>query len=61
VASAVSWDVARALRAGCAAAFVSRPGKVLDPLASQPDGVGPDLAAVAEQIIRVETLQHGGN
>jgi 2-haloacid dehalogenase len=59
--AAHGWDVAGALRAGCAAAFVSRPGRVLDPLAPRPDIVGPDLTAVAEQIIAVETLQPGGN
>ncbi|HEX9282938.1 MAG TPA: haloacid dehalogenase type II [Gemmatimonadales bacterium] len=52
--AAHSWDVAGALRAGCAAAFVSRPGKVLDPLAPSPDVVGPDLEAVAAGIIAVE-------
>jgi len=52
--AAHSWDVAGALRAGCAAAFVTRPGKVLDPLASRPDVVGPDLDAVAAGIIAVE-------
>jgi len=52
--AAHSWDVAGALRAGCAAAFVSRPGKVLDPLAPEPDVVGPDLEAVAAGIIAVE-------
>ena len=30
--AAHSWDIAGALNAGCAAAFVARPGKVLDPL-----------------------------
>jgi 2-haloacid dehalogenase len=52
--AAHSWDVAGALRAGCAAGFVSRPGKVLDPLAPRPDVVGPDLEAVAAGIIAVE-------
>jgi len=52
--AAHSWDVAGALRAGCAAAFVSRPGKILDPLAPRPDVVGPDLEAVAAGIIAVE-------
>lgn len=58
--AAHDWDIAGALRAGCAAAFVSRPGKVLDPLAPPPDVVGPDLGAVAEQIIAIETRQRGG-
>src|SRR5437867_2901479 len=49
----------RALRAGCAAGFVSRPGKVLDPLAPRPDVVGPDLEAVAAGIIAVEAEQGG--
>ncbi len=55
--AAHSWDVAGALRAGCAAAFVSRPGKVLDPLAPRPDVVGPDLEAVADGIIAVEAAR----
>ena len=49
--AAHGWDVAGALRAGCAAAFVARPGQFLDPLAPRPDIIGPDLAAVAERII----------
>jgi 2-haloacid dehalogenase len=50
--AAHAWDVVGAMRAGCAAAFVARPGKVLYPLAPTPDIVGPDLRSVAEQIIR---------
>jgi 2-haloacid dehalogenase len=49
--AAHSWDVAGALQAGCAAAFVARPGQVLDPLVSRPDVVGRDLADVAAQIL----------
>jgi 2-haloacid dehalogenase len=49
--AAHSWDVAGALRAGCAAAFVARPGMALDPLFGPPDIVGADLAAVAEAIL----------
>jgi 2-haloacid dehalogenase len=49
--AAHAWDVAGALRAGCAAAFVARPGMVLDPLAPRPDVVGRDLAEVAEQLL----------
>lgn len=52
--AAHAWDVAGALRAGCAAAFVARPGMVLDPLVERPDVVGADLAEVAERIIEVE-------
>lgn len=49
--AAHSWDITGALSAGCQAAFVARPGMVLSPLGDQPDIVGPDLAAVAEQVI----------
>jgi len=52
--AAHAWDVAGALRAGCAAAFVARPGQVLDPLAPRPDVVGPDLRAVAAAILERE-------
>lgn len=55
--AAHGWDVAGALRAGCAAAFVARPGKILDPLAAAPDVVGADLQEVAEEIVRVEQRQ----
>jgi len=48
--AAHAWDVAGALAAGCLAAFVARPGMVLSPLGEQPDVVGADLAAVADQI-----------
>ncbi|MFL6058439.1 MAG: haloacid dehalogenase type II [Rubrobacteraceae bacterium] len=50
-----SWDVAGALRAGCAAAFVARPGMVLDPLVERPDVVGVDLREVADRVLEVET------
>lgn len=49
--AAHAWDVAGAMVAGATAAFVARPGMVLDPLHPQPDIVGPDLAAVADAII----------
>lgn len=52
--AAHAWDVAGALRAGCTAAFVARPGKVLDPLAPPPDVAGADLRAVATQILERE-------
>jgi len=53
--AAHAWDVVGAMRAGCAAAFVARPGMVLNPLAERPDVVGSDLREVADQIIEVET------
>lgn len=49
--AAHSWDVAGAMRAGCSAAFVARPGMVLDPLAPRPHMVGDNLSAVAEAVI----------
>ena len=52
--AAHSWDVIGAMRAGCAAAFVARPGMVLDPLAEPPDVVGADLSEVAASIIAAE-------
>ena len=56
--AAHAWDVTGAMRAGCAAAFVERPGMVLNPLAQRPDVVGADLREVADRIIEVETGGH---
>jgi 2-haloacid dehalogenase len=53
--AAHAWDVVGAMRAGCAAAFVARPGMVLNPLAARPDVVGADLREVADQILEIET------
>jgi len=55
--AAHAWDVAGALRAGCAAAFVARPGKVLYPLGPQPDIIAADLRRVAALIVSAETGQ----
>lgn len=52
--AAHAWDVAGAARAGCAAAFVARPGKVFDPLVERPDIIGADLAEVADGILAVD-------
>ena len=52
--AAHAWDVAGALQAGCTAAFVARPGMVLNPLFERPDVVGADLREVADRIIEVE-------
>jgi 2-haloacid dehalogenase len=52
--AAHAWDVAGALRAGCAAAFVARPGLPFDPLLPRPDIVARDLRDAAEQIIASE-------
>ena len=50
--AAHAWDVAGALRAGCAAAFVAR--QPFDPLVERPDVVGANLAEVADGIIAAE-------
>ena len=52
--AAHAWDLVGAMQAGCAVAFVARPGKVFFPLVQRPDIEGPDLAAVAERIIDSE-------
>ncbi len=51
--AAHTWDVAGALRAGCAAAFVAR--QPFDPLVEEPDVIGANLAEVADGIIAAET------
>jgi 2-haloacid dehalogenase len=53
--AAHAWDIVGALQAGCAAAFVARPGKVLYPLAPSPDLVARDLVGVADAIIAAES------
>lgn len=52
--AAHAWDIVGALQAGCAGAFISRPGKVLFPLGPQPDIAGPELSSVARQILEKE-------
>jgi 2-haloacid dehalogenase len=54
-----AWDVTGAIRAGCAAAFVARPGMVLDPAGEQPDVVGRDLRDVTDEIIARERAEFG--
>lgn len=44
------------MQAGCAAAFISRPGKALSPGFPRPDIVGKDLREVAETTIKTERL-----
>jgi len=51
------WDVTGALRAGCAAAFVARPGQVMNPFGPQPDVRGADLGEVADKILVVELAE----
>ena len=49
--AAHDWDIAGAMHAGCAAAFVARPGQVLGSLQAKPDIIGTDLTEVARQIV----------
>jgi 2-haloacid dehalogenase len=49
--AAHAWDVAGALRSGSRAAFVARPGKVLDPLVDRPDLVVNDIDELADRLL----------
>lgn len=52
--AAHAWDVAGAMHAGCKAAFVARPGMVLDPIHVPPDIVGRNLSEVAAKIVAAD-------
>ena len=52
--AAHAWDVTGAIRAGARAAFVARPGMVLDPSGETPDVVGADLTEVADAIVAAD-------
>jgi len=52
--AAHAWDVHGALRAGCAATFISRPGHALFPLGPKPDILASDLRDAAARIIAAE-------
>ena len=52
--AAHAWDVVGALQAGCAAAFIARPGKVPYPLGPKPDVIAPDLVVAADLIVAAE-------
>lgn len=55
VVAAHAWDVLGALQAGCAAAFVSRPGKALFPMGPRPDVSAPTLSGVVDRILELDT------
>jgi 2-haloacid dehalogenase len=55
--SAHDWDVTGALRAGCAAAFLARPGQVMNPFGPQSDLKGSEFIEVVEKILSVEPEQ----
>ncbi|WP_343561779.1 haloacid dehalogenase type II [Kiloniella sp. b19] len=46
-----AWDLKGAARAGLRTAFLQRPGAMLYPLASEPDIVVPDLAALTDHLL----------
>ncbi|UCH28393.1 MAG: haloacid dehalogenase type II [Myxococcales bacterium] len=52
--AAHDWDIAGAMRAGCAGAYLLRPGMVLNPLYPAPDIAEVDLNRLAERIVEVE-------
>lgn len=49
------WDIIGAMAAGCRGAFVARDGIAFPSLVPQPDVCEPDLEALAEAIIRLDT------
>ena len=49
--AAHAWDVHGAMRAGCAGAFVARPGQALFPLTPPPDIVGRNVREVTDRIL----------
>ena len=51
--AAHGWDVAGAIWAGWRAAFISRPGAQLFPLAPVPEIVEPDMASAAKRLMSV--------
>ena len=55
--AAHAWDVGGAISAGCGAAFIERPGQVLDPLTPKPTYVATDLNDLARQILRQEEVR----
>ena len=54
--AAHAWDVSGAMAAGCHAAFVARSGLIPSPLGQQPDIIGADLAAVADELLSAELI-----
>lgn len=52
--AAHNWDTTGAIRAGCKAAFVARPGMVLGNLDEQPDIVAPTLTEAVSMILELK-------
>jgi 2-haloacid dehalogenase len=55
--AAHAWDIAGAAHAGYKTAFITRPGKVVDPSAKHPDIIGNDLASIADQLLARKTRE----
>jgi 2-haloacid dehalogenase len=51
--AAHGWDMAGALRAGARAAFISRPGQALYPLAPEPELTAPTLSDLANELVKM--------
>lgn len=49
--AAHAWDIAGAMAAGCEAAFIARPEKVLNPAGPKPAFEARDVSALAEQVV----------
>lgn len=54
--AAHGWDVFGAMRAGCRAAFVARPGKAVFPLGPEPELTADNLIDVADWVISKQNL-----
>jgi 2-haloacid dehalogenase len=52
--AAHAWDTTGAIRAGCEAAFLERPGEVLGPLDPRPRVIARDLHDLAAQLVSAE-------
>jgi 2-haloacid dehalogenase len=52
--AAHGWDVFGATRAGCRAAFISRPGQAVFPIGPKPDYFVQDLTTLARQIAEIQ-------
>ena len=52
--AAHDWDIAGAMRAGCAGAYLLRPGMVPNPLYPAPDVMEPDFHRLTDRIISAE-------
>ncbi|WP_299759063.1 haloacid dehalogenase type II [uncultured Pontibacter sp.] len=52
--AAHGWDMAGALRGGLRAAFISRPGQALYPLAPEPELTAPNLLELADMLVEMK-------